>query len=175
MSATIAIITTDVQDSQQFLAVSLEERRRSSVGWKSFSSRSGRHPHAVLILATKINLGALELDVREDPKTGESVRSYMIDRITLEEVVHRLRALVDADRNATAKALVETVGGGADLERVSNALKEGDWPKSNDAAEEAAAFAKNLFGYGRFAGLTHLGICWEYRGEFVYGDREPPR
>jgi hypothetical protein len=170
VSATVTIIATEVQSPEQFQAMSLEERRRSSLGWRVFPSRTGRHPDAVLHSATGINLGVLELsEVEHDPLTGEIVRSFMIDRRTLEDVVPRLVALVETDREATAQALVANVGASASLERVALALKDGTWPETADAAAEAAAFAKTLWGYGRFACAMGQGICWEYRGDFPLG------
>ncbi len=170
MSATITIIATDVRSPDQFQEIDLKERRRSSIGWRVFPSRTGRHPDGVLHRATKIHLGVLELEPQEDPETGESVLSFMIDMKTLDEVVPRLQALVDTNRDETARALVASCGGTANLERVTAALKEGTWPDHDDAAEEAAAFAKNLYGYGRFASLAGLGICWEYRGKFEFAE-----
>jgi hypothetical protein len=174
VSATIVIIVTDVRSPKQFMAMSLEERRRSSIGWKAQPSRTGRHPDAVLVMATNISLDVLELELDEDPKTGEKVRSFMIDRKTIEGVVPRLDKLVNADRDATAKALIAKVGGEASPERlgrVTEALKAGTWPTNDDAAEEAAAFAKHVFGYGEAASLSGLGLCWEYRGDFPLGDQ----
>lgn len=177
MSATITIIATDVRDPKQFMAMELTERRRSSLGWRSFPSKTGRHPDAVLWMASKVDLGAVELPPQEDLDTGESLRSYIIDRVTIEGVVPRLKALVDTHPHATAQALIARVGGPANPERVQRvlaALETGDWPIGNDAAKEAAAFAKNLFGYGGFASLAGLGICWEYRGAFALADAELP-
>jgi hypothetical protein len=173
VSATITIIATPVKSPKQFKAIELEERRRSSLGWKVFPSRTGRHPDAVLLTATGIDLAVLELEQERDPDSGEIVKSFIIDEKTLEEVVPRLEALIDANRDATAQALVAKVGGTANIERVTECLKDGTWPEEADAAAEAAAFAKNLWGYGRFASLAGLGICWEYRGDFPLGDKEP--
>jgi len=172
VSATITIIATEVESPSQFESMYIDERRSVSSGWKSFPARSGRYPDGIVLQATNSDLGVFECDPDEDIDTGEKLHTFLIDRKTLVKVLPKLKAIVETNAATTARALVENVGGAAELERVSDALKNGTWPEVDDAAAEAAAFAHHLLGYARIAVASGKGVCWEYRGEFPLADQK---
>ena len=119
-----------------------------------------------MIRATQLDLGLFECDPKVDWETGEKVHTAAIDRETLVTKIPLLAAVVESSPEATAHALVATVGNTADRARVLDALSTGTWPDADDAAAEAGAFAHHLLAYSRIAVEITLGIFWEYRGEF---------
>ncbi len=172
MSATITIIATQVESPSQFESMYIDERRNVSSGWKTFPARSGRYPDGIVLQATNSDLGVFECDPDEDIDTGEKLHTFLIDKKTLAKVLPKLESIVELKAAATASALVAKLGGTANVERVSEALKSGAWPETDDAAAEAAAFAHYLLKYARIAVTSGKGVCWEYRGEFPLADQE---
>jgi hypothetical protein len=172
VSETITIIATEVESLAQFKRLEPIERRRISLGWKKFPSRSGRYPDRVFRKATKIELDMIASPPNEDYENGEKLTTFIIDSTTLESVIPRLEAAVVENAEATARALVESVGETAELSRVSEGLRAGRWPEVDDAAAEAAAFAHHLLVYARVAALAGNGVCWEYRREFPLAETD---
>jgi uncharacterized protein (TIGR02996 family) len=172
VSATVTIITGHIEDPRLFRSMDFHERRRTSVGWKELPSRSGHYPSILLFRATQVDLGVIECEPKVDWETDEKVHSYLIDGRTLAERLPLLAAMVDSNAAATARALVAKVGDTADLAGVLDALKAGTWPDGNDAAAEAGAFAHHLLEYARLAVQFEMGVFWEYRGHFPWGDQE---
>lgn len=165
-------MATRVEDIDQFESMLVDERRRVSGAFKTLPSRTGRFPDGVLLTATKSNFGVFECAPRKEVSTGLPLRTYVIARETLAEVLPRLEALVKTTPEDTARALVEATGGTSDVASVTTVLTSGKWPELDDAAQEAAGFAHYLFKYARIAAGQGLGVCWEYRGEFPLGDQE---
>jgi hypothetical protein len=163
VSATITIITTPIEEPDQFESMYNDERRRRSAGWESFPARSGGQPDGFFMQATKSDLGVFECEPEVDVDTGEKLQTCMIDKRTQVRVIPKLEALVESSVDETARALVAQGGGTADLARVTEALRSGAWPEGEDPAEEAAAFAHNLLKYSRTAAEHRMGMCWEYR------------
>jgi hypothetical protein len=164
VTASITIITVPAEDDESFEYMDLDQRRNSSAGWETFPLRSGRMLDSFFMIAMSSDLGVLRCSDDKDDD-GVKLVTCLIDRETLIEVLPDLEALVETNAAATAHALQAHGGGQTTVDRVFHALSSRTWPESGDAAEEAAAFARQLLDHAHIAKQFRLGVCWEYRGD----------
>lgn len=161
--AAVTIITTPADDLDAFEAMDVDERRRSSGGWKRFPVRSCRLLDTFFMFATHSDLGVF--GCAPEHFAGDPLTTCLWPRAQVVDVLPRLEMLVEANADATVGLLREHGGGLADPARIAAALRTGTWPESGDPAEEAAAFAYHLMHHARAAQADRMGVCWEYRGE----------
>lgn len=164
VSPSITIIVVSADDHDAFAELALDQRRHSSMGIETFPLRSRCYLDTFLMKATRSDLGVLRLADDVDDE-GEKLITCVLDKGTVLEVLPDLEAMVETNAEGTARALCEYAGEGANLARITAALKSGTWPTSGDSAEEAAAFAYHLLKSARDGKQFQMGVCWEYRGD----------
>ena len=165
MDPSITIICTEADDPDQFERMSLTERRERSGGWKTFPLRSGRFIDTFFMAATDSDFGVFDSADALVDGDGVTVKTCMIVKDSIPQIIPMLEVLVEQRPGETARALVAHGGGSADPEQVAAVLGSGEWPDSDDPAAEAAAFARQLLTYARYANDDLRGVCWEFRGE----------
>lgn len=163
MSATITFIVTPADDEEEFENTGVEDRKRNGREWDEFPVKSGRLLETFFMKATKSDLTVIACPDRK--REGRPLKTRLLVREVVPEVIPDLEELVEKNADATARALQKHGGGKADLARISAALKSEAWPDTDDAAEEAAAFAYQLLWFTRAAKKAKMGLCWEYRGD----------
>jgi len=164
VETTLTILCTEAEDPDQFEAMTLDERRERSGGWKTFPLRSRRMVDTFLLKATRSDFGVFDSAELPVDDAGVAVKTCVIMRSSIREVVASLETMIERRPTETALALTKHGGGTADLGLVTAALTSGAWPTSGDPAEETAAFAFQLLVYARFALEDLRGVCWEFRG-----------
>jgi len=164
VQTTLTILCSEADDPDQFEATTLDERRERSGGWKTFSLRSRRMVDTFLLKATCSDFGVFDSAELPVDDAGVAVKTCVIMRSSIRQVVACLETMVERRPTETALALINH-GGTADLGLVTAALTSGAWPTSGDPAEETAAFAFQLLVYARYALEDLRGVCWEFRGD----------
>ena len=159
----LTLIIVHVTDPDSFERLSLEDRRRQSLGWKTFEIRSGRFLDTFLMKATGTDLGEFSYGESSDSE-GVPLTTCFIDEVTLPRDLETLEGFLSDE---TAAQLCVHAGR-ADRVRVKRALQTGDWPDGGNPAEEAAAFAFHLLESAREAIRHKMGLCLEHRGPLRY-------
>lgn len=165
MDASITIITTKANDPDQFEEMPLEERRQRSAGWKMFPLRSGRFLDTFLMKTTNSDFGVFASAERPVDADGVPLKTNVIMKATVPQILPELIAMVEQKPDETAEALAKHSGNNANVGRIREALTSGIWPTSGDPAEETAAFAFHLLAFARIADMARYGLCLEYRGQ----------
>lgn len=162
--ASVEIFALPIADADALEQLSLVERRElAGRTRKRFVVRSGHYLDAFFLRALQIDLAVgLERPTRDDD--GAMLRSGFIDEESLREIVPTLARCLEAETARTIECLHAHGGGTADRDRIRAALARGDWPESEDPAEEAAAFAFHWLERARLAESVLIGLCWEWRG-----------
>ncbi len=166
VSTSITIIAVPAEDIDCFEAMYIDERRTTGAGWEMFPVRSARYLDGFLMKATSSDLGVIRsTDDRDDE--GRALVSCLITRATVLEVVPDLESLAETKADETANALHVYGGSAGNLDRILHALKSGEWPTTGDPVEEAGAFTYQLLHFARIAKREQMGVCLEYRGQFM--------
>jgi hypothetical protein len=159
----LTLIIVHVTDPDSFERLSLEERRKQSLEWKTFEIRSGRFLDTFLMKATGTDLGEFSYEETRDGD-GVTLTTCFIDEKTLPRDLETLERFL-GDETATQLC---TLAGRADRSRVQRALRTGDWPDGGNPAEESAAFAFHLVELAKTAIRHKMGLCLEHRGHLRY-------
>jgi hypothetical protein len=170
--AAVTMFVTEADDPHAFEAMAPEDRRTRGGVWTRCPVRSGRLLDTFFMFATHVDLGVFAC--ADEIRDGEKLKTCLLDKNTVAEVLPTVQRLVEAEAEATARALWEHAGGTGDLARIGEALRTETWPTSDDPAEEAAAFAHHLLKHARDAKELGMGVCWEYRGELRAEVSPPP-
>jgi hypothetical protein len=159
----LTLIIVHVTDPVSFERLSLEDRRKNALAWKTFELRSGRFLDTFLMKATGTDLGVFSYEETFDGD-GVPLTTCFIDEKTLPTDLPTLENFLGDE---TAAQLC-TLAGRADRARVKHALKSGEWPADGNPAEETAAFAFHLLESAKTAIRHKMGLCFEHRGNLHY-------